>query len=208
MSECPIFLAAQFMETTWREIDRLAEFVRDGLSAEGFEIEFDDRYSHDDDSSENRRAHCYKLRRVYKHQKRPAELMLYFDLARSGESSGWKHGYSALLVVAYSTLFEYGWDVGQLAFEANGAFEDEDSRAKLRPSKQSGNRFQIWSESPSDKGKPWCKRDWAFAVELTRLGGPDEAYREVVRPLVALLRNGGMPETIFADTSAIQWPER
>jgi hypothetical protein len=201
----PIFSAALYMDRVWREVQHLCESIEEGLEREGFGLTYCRDYSHKDEPGGHRMASEYRLRRVYPRQKSDAQLILYFDLARTGPATSWPASHSALLLVAYEARYDNGWALDTLAFRTDGTFENSEARASLIPHPDSGNRLLWWDDG--DENSPWSRRSWLFGLELSRLDGPEAVDKEVLTPFVGLMKRNLSPLEAFANSNAVSWPD-
>ena len=202
MTDCPIFAAAAFMDRVWREIDHLCAAIVDGLERAGIAADYLKVEVHQDDWAEQRLAYEYALRRVYKHQRTPAQLLLYFDLARPGQASDWPGSEAAILMIAYETRLENGWTLEQLTFGNDGSFVDPLTRTASSLEASSGFKLLVWEGGEEDA---WARRAWAFGIRLSHLAGPDDVEQQVTAPLLSLIQNTHKADEILRGTKALPW---
>lgn len=200
---CDIFNAAGFVERVWRSADRMAALVGEALSAEGLQIEKVDFEDHPDDASMIRGAHSYRLRRVFRHQKKPAQLLVHFDFYREGPLSLWDASGEAVVLIVYDSSWDDGWEIEQLAFDSEGNFTHDDICGYLTPDPACKGRLLVFEEAERQQ---YDRRAWIFGVKLSTLSGPDEVERHIINPVSALLIKKEEAVLALTDVEAITWP--
>lgn len=203
MSECPIFVAAGLIESVWREVEHLREAIVSGLEREGVKTAFDEHQERAEDWT-SCYAYAYELGAVYRHQRRPAHLLLGFDFYRDGPVSDWPPGSAALLIVGYAPSAADPWLIDDLAFDTRGRLRDPKYAADLRPVSAAGRRLLGFEEEEGNLH--FAKRSWLFALALSRLSGPSEVARSVIAPITGLLRRDGPDFGPLCASDAVEWP--
>lgn len=205
MSSSGVFQAAAFIEQVWREVDHVCGLVEGGLAQSDLEVTFRGVEEHGDDYSQRRMSYEYKLRRVYKNQKRTAQLVLYFELSRDGQPTAWPYSHSPVLIVAYDYDYDNGWTVEMLARGTDGQIEDPETRKNVRSLKTFANQIFVWAADETGSFQ-WPRLSWGFGVELTSLTDPEQVERHIIQPLLDLLKENKEPATAFQDAQLVTWP--
>lgn len=205
MTSCAIFSAASYIEAVCKEIDHLADQTK-GIFAElGWDFVYDDDLVVEDTQSELRYARSFKLSRAYRNQRKPAELILHFDLFRPPSEGVWDGAKTALLIVAYSPLVgDDGWDSETLAPQDNGQMTDSNARDCLSPTLS--NRLMVWDRPTG--AADYARAAWLFAVKLSEITDIEALNRMVVLPVRSLLNSSEEPDTALGNANAIQWPKQ
>lgn len=203
MSECAIFFAAGLMERVWHEIEHLCEAALDGLERSGLGLTFADHLERSPSGFSATYGYTYKVTGAFRSQKKPAHLMLAFDLSRAGPPTRWDPGSAALLLVGYGPRADDPWDLDLLAFGTDGLLKDPEVRAELIPAPGSGDRLLCY---PDEGDKAWFRRAWLFAVPFAALSGPAEVEQNVVRPVVSLMAREKPSVAPLLASEAISWP--
>lgn len=200
MTECAIFVAAGLIEATWHEVDRLCESVVEGLRGRGLQKSSE----YDEDGDGTSYARVFGIRRAKKPQGAPAQLLLGFDLYRSGEQSTWEPGTAAMLLIAYAPSLANGWEFEDLKFSRDGMFTDVEVSAKLRPVGNSEGRLLIWNGDGA--GGQYGRLNWLYGVPLQGLPNPEAVERNLVAPIASLLEGGPTALTPLLSSDAVKWP--
>lgn len=202
MIECSIFLAARHTENAWQEADRLADLVVERLTSSRITMKYRGDESHPDDHAGHRTLYRYSIEGLSRRARHPAELCLYLDLARAGEKTDWPWGERAILLVAFGPDSDDGWNVEHLAFGTDGRISREEHRRYFSPS-PCGRLLEWEAQANAEMG--WAQRPWAFGVELKYLSGPEQVEKQVIQPLLALLKNAPA-QTAFESNEIVIWP--
>lgn len=202
MSDCKaIFEASTFLDRVWHEAKHIREAIVAGLEESGIDANEYSDDGHDDDWGDRRWAWFFELNRVYRWQRTPAQLVLYFELSRPGEATGWSYSQEPILIVAYESHLEHGWSVRQLARKSDGILEDKDAEESVELAEGSDHRLFVW-----DKQERWATSTWGFGVALAELRDRDDVDRNVTRPLISLLIGNEPPNVALNGANAISWP--
>ena len=204
MSECAIFFAAGLMEHVWQEIEHLCEAVTGGLERNGLGLTYADYLEQSPSDFSANYGYTYKVTGAFKGQKKPAHLMLAFDLSRPGPRTNWLPGSAALLLVGYGPSADDPWILDELAFGTDGLLRDADVRAELVPSPGTDSRLLSYPDGEGDK--VWSRRSWLFAVPFSALSGPDEVDQHVVSPVADLMAREKPNVAALLASAAIRWP--
>lgn len=204
MSECAIFFAAGLMERVWHEIEHLCEAAWDGLERSGLGLSYADHLERSPSGFSATYGYTYKVTGAFRGQKKPAHLMLAFDLCRPGPPTDWPPGSAALLLVGYGPSADDPWDLDMLAFGTDGLLKDPDVRADLIPTPGTDGRLLSYPDGEGDK--VWSRRSWLFAVPFSALSGPAEVDQNVVRPVAGLMAREKPSVAPLLESGAIQWP--
>ncbi|WP_406851794.1 hypothetical protein WEU32_10065 [Brevundimonas sp. BH3] len=200
----PIFQAASYLERVCAEISHLSEEVARAISEQGFEIKLhDSNLVSDNQMSGLRYAFSYAVKRVFRNQKKNAQILLKFDLWRSDHPSDWPHAKEALLIVAYDADLVDGWDSEQLDVQADGRLERPDLVSELH--QRCDNRLLLWERRINDRS--FARQAWYFGVRLCDIHDINDSQRMIVGPLVALLRTPETAAEVLARAEAVVWPE-
>lgn len=202
MTQCSIFAAAGYLRSVWAEIENLADVAAAALQAAGVHAV---RKGGDDhpDFPDQRFAFDLETEDVFKHQRSPALISLFFDLWRPTQASDWRYGDKALLIIAYSPRPDDCWNWDLIATQATGLFEHLDTRQNVMPFFD--NRLWVWGVDtrPSE----WAREEWFFGVELGALSDPEALTQLVINPIVALLK-GGDAEAALSNSAVVTWPDQ
>lgn len=205
MTSCAIFSAASYIEAVCKEIDHLADQTKGVFAELGWDPVYDHDFVVEDTQSDLRYARRYLLSRAYRNQRKPAELVLHFDLFRPPSEGVWDGAKTALLIVGYSPLIgDGGWDAETLAPQDNGQMTDSNAREWLSPTLS--DRLMVWNRPTG--AADYARAEWLFAVKLSEITDIDALNRMVILPIRSLLNTGGEPETALETANAIQWPEQ
>lgn len=206
MTTSPLFAAAGYLEAVWRELDHLAIAIPEALRPFGVNAESPRSERHTDDYSSRRLAYFYTLWGIVPRQRISSDVVLYLDLHRGelDQRSLWPLAQTPLLVVAYAA--RDGWDLSQLEFDIDGRFVDDDAQDQLRPYPESDGRLIVW-EGSGPEDAPLLRRDWLFGVPVESLTDPGAVDRELIQPLVGLLKRGLSPREAFHEAqTTVVWP--
>lgn len=132
-------------------------------------------------------------------------LSVRFDLHRDKtEEATWPHAEESLLVVGFYPEKGERWENNELIVTGDGRLSDADAWAECGGNSHANRQLLEWGENK--KSVPWSQRGWVFAVPMQTLTDTDALDREVIHPIVALLK-GSTPSDALKGTSAVRWAE-
>lgn len=209
MADCPIFRANEIAEKTWLSIEELIDVFKRKLEVRGFTCA---DYEASEDEDEKRTlfyhyAYQFPINRPGKGNRRRQGITLHFDVCRNITGTpNWPHAREAILVVAYSNLFDDAWDATALAINQNGFLDawglvDRTHYEELSLS-QEDQRLIVWNETK--EAESWSTRSWLFALPLRLLTSPNSLELEVIEPLTKLLLQNTSKGALTSN--AITWP--
>lgn len=205
MTSCAIFSASSYVEAVCQEINHLADQTRAILTELGWDARDGKGSSLDDSHSGLRYARHFSLSRAYSHQRKPAELILHFDLFRPPFEGNWGGAKTALLLVGYSSSpGQGGWESDTLAPQDSGQMTDADTRECLSPILD--DRLMIWDRP--DGASDYARSEWLFALKLSDITDADALNRMVILPIRSLLAVSGDPREALQTADAIPWPKQ
>lgn len=199
----PIYSAASYLERVCTEIIHLSEEVSSAFAKDGFDIsDHDHNLIANDQNSGLRYGFSYFLKRIYRRQRRDAQLVLQWDLWRPDGPSTWPHRNTALLLVAYDAVLQEGWDTDLLSIRNTGQLEDADVRAMIE--RRCNDRLLLCKRQGDDT--EYARHAWLFGVPLGEIHDLADASRMVIDPVRALLRSPQDAATLLQTANAVAWP--
>ena len=194
---CSVFEAFTLATETGRRLDRVAL----GLSAAFLPLKIALVESEDERSLWVPRSYTahFKAPGLRLRHKEPGQLAVHFDLARPGGQAAWPWARTALVVVAYALNYDQGWTGAQLTVRSDGLLAYE---AEAMLERFAGGRLLSTAE-PANAN--WAETEWAYAIPLTSLDGPEAVKAQIVDPVTALLVLGQTPEQALAASDAVAW---
>lgn len=194
MNADTIFAAFHTVEAVWSEIDRLSDAVIDAFAPD-LTITYD-QIETDVVSPNSRYGYHYQVAGVAPRQRSPGQLLLAFDLARPEAQSAWAMSHTALLTVAYAPNYADGWTLPNVLLGMDGRPAPAIAAAC---SSYFDGRLLWWN----DTAQSWARSSWLFSVPLLAIDGPTAARREIVAPVLTLLRATDDSIEPFAGTAAV-----